>query len=57
MRDVFAIGPLHAISPAPAAATSLWHEDNGCMAWLHGQEDRSVVYVSLGARSLAVITR
>ncbi|XP_062186354.1 myricetin 3-O-rhamnoside 1,2-glucosyltransferase UGT709G2-like [Phragmites australis] len=55
MRDVFAIGPLHAISPAPAVATSLWREDDGCMAWLDGQADRSVVYVSLG--SLAVISK
>ncbi|XP_062189995.1 myricetin 3-O-rhamnoside 1,2-glucosyltransferase UGT709G2-like [Phragmites australis] len=54
MRDVFAIGPLHAMSPAPAAASSLWREDEGCMSWLDGQADRSVVYVSLG--SLAVIS-
>uniref|UniRef100_A0A0E0LKS9 Glycosyltransferase n=1 Tax=Oryza punctata TaxID=4537 RepID=A0A0E0LKS9_ORYPU len=49
MRDVFAIGPLHAMFPAPAAATSLWREDDGCLAWLDGQTDRSVVYVSLGS--------
>ncbi|CAN6168126.1 unnamed protein product [Urochloa humidicola] len=56
MRDVFAVGPLHAMpSPAPAPASSLWREDDGCVAWLDGQADRSVVYVSLG--SLAVITR
>ncbi|KAF0906632.1 hypothetical protein E2562_012214 [Oryza meyeriana var. granulata] len=55
MRDVFAIGPLHAMSPAPAAAAgSLWREDDGCLAWLDGQADRSVVYVSL--RSLTVIS-
>ncbi|KAF0906625.1 hypothetical protein E2562_012208 [Oryza meyeriana var. granulata] len=54
MRDVFAIGPLHAMSPAPAAASSLWRADNGCMAWLDGQASRSVVYVSLG--SLTVIS-
>uniref|UniRef100_A0A0E0EBC3 Uncharacterized protein n=1 Tax=Oryza meridionalis TaxID=40149 RepID=A0A0E0EBC3_9ORYZ len=54
MRDVFAVGPLHAMSPAPAAATSLWRADDGCVAWLDGQADRSVVYVSLG--SLTVIT-
>ncbi|XP_044318476.1 myricetin 3-O-rhamnoside 1,2-glucosyltransferase UGT709G2-like [Triticum aestivum] len=55
MRDVFAIGPLHAMSAAPASATSLWREDDGCMAWLDGHADRSVVYVSLG--SLAIISR
>ncbi|CAL5086669.1 unnamed protein product [Urochloa decumbens] len=54
MRDVFAVGPLHAMSPAPAVATSLWREDDGCVAWLDGQADRSVVYVSLG--SLAVMS-
>ncbi|KAF7092959.1 hypothetical protein CFC21_095402 [Triticum aestivum] len=55
--DVFAVGPLHAASSSRSAAssnTSLWQEDEGCMAWLDGQGDRSVVYVSLG--SLAVIT-
>ncbi|XP_040382240.1 7-deoxyloganetic acid glucosyltransferase-like [Oryza brachyantha] len=57
MCDVFAIGPLHAMSPAPAAAAaagSQWREDDGCLAWLDGQADRSVVYVSLG--SLTVIS-
>ncbi|XP_004963489.1 7-deoxyloganetic acid glucosyltransferase [Setaria italica] len=52
MRDVFAIGPLHAMpsSAAPAAAAgSLWREDDGCVAWLDGHADRSVVYVSLGS--------
>ena len=54
-RDVFAIGPLHAASPAaPAVASSLWREDDGCTAWLDGHADRSVVFVSLG--SLAVIS-
>ncbi|CAL5072673.1 unnamed protein product [Urochloa decumbens] len=56
MRDVFAVGPVHAMpSPSPAPASTLWIEDDGCVAWLDGQADRSVVYVSLG--SLAVITR
>ncbi|XP_040255682.3 myricetin 3-O-rhamnoside 1,2-glucosyltransferase UGT709G2-like [Aegilops tauschii subsp. strangulata] len=52
-RDVFAVGPLHASSRA-AASASLWREDDGCMAWLDGHGDRSVVYVSLG--SIAVIS-
>ncbi|XP_020179519.1 myricetin 3-O-rhamnoside 1,2-glucosyltransferase UGT709G2 [Aegilops tauschii subsp. strangulata] len=51
--DVFAVGPLHARSRF-AASASLWREDDECMAWLDGHDDRSVVYVSLG--SLAVIT-
>ncbi|CAN6374755.1 unnamed protein product [Urochloa humidicola] len=55
MRDVFAVGPLHAMpSRSRAPASSLWSEDDGCMAWLDSQADRSVVYVSLG--SLAVIS-
>ncbi|CAN6205398.1 unnamed protein product [Urochloa humidicola] len=51
-RDVFAVGPVHAMHPTPSS--SLWREDEGCMAWLDGQADRSVVYVSMG--SLAVIS-
>ena len=56
MRGVFAVGPLHAMSPAPAVATSLWRPDDGCMAWLDSQAEaaRSVVYISLG--SLTVIS-
>ncbi|KAL6639307.1 hypothetical protein ACP70R_023037 [Stipagrostis hirtigluma subsp. patula] len=54
MRDVFAIGPLHAMSPAPAAASSLWRQDDSCTAWLDSHADRSVVYLSLG--SLAMIS-
>uniref|UniRef100_A0A0E0LKT1 Glycosyltransferase n=1 Tax=Oryza punctata TaxID=4537 RepID=A0A0E0LKT1_ORYPU len=54
MRDVFAIGPLHTMFPAPAAAGSLWRADDGCMAWLDVLPDRSVVYMSLG--SLTVIS-
>jgi len=48
MRDMFAIGRLHAMP-----ASSLWTEDDGAVAWLDGQADQSVVFVSLG--SLAVI--
>uniref|UniRef100_A0A0D9WYX5 Glycosyltransferase n=1 Tax=Leersia perrieri TaxID=77586 RepID=A0A0D9WYX5_9ORYZ len=55
MRDVFAIGPLQDMFPAPAGAASLWRADDACMAWLDGKTDRSVVYVSLG--SLTVISR
>ncbi|CAN6205403.1 unnamed protein product [Urochloa humidicola] len=54
MRDLFAVGPLHAMSPAAAASSSLLREDDGCMAWLDGQPDRSVVYASL--ESLATIS-
>ncbi|CAL5083007.1 unnamed protein product [Urochloa decumbens] len=53
MHDLFAVGPLHAMSPA-AATCSLLREDDGCVEWLDGQADRSVVYVSLG--SLATIS-
>ncbi|TVU39084.1 hypothetical protein EJB05_12487, partial [Eragrostis curvula] len=48
------VGPLHAMCPAPAAATSLWRQDDGTAAWLEVHADRSVVYVSLG--SLAVFS-
>ncbi|KAF8692287.1 hypothetical protein HU200_039896 [Digitaria exilis] len=54
VRDVFAIGPLHATSTRSAGTGSLWPEDDGCVAWLDGHADRSVVYVSLG--SLAVMS-
>ncbi|XP_047042904.1 myricetin 3-O-rhamnoside 1,2-glucosyltransferase UGT709G2-like [Lolium rigidum] len=53
MSDVFAVGPLHAAAGTTRTA-SLWREDDGCIAWLDGHEDRSVVYVSLG--SLTVIS-
>ncbi|GJN07415.1 hypothetical protein PR202_ga25245 [Eleusine coracana subsp. coracana] len=36
MRDVFAVGPLHALSPAPASATSLWAQDGGFHEFLAG---------------------
>jgi hypothetical protein len=55
VRDVFAVGPLHTMSPDPAAATSLWRQDDGTAAWLDPRAVRSVVYVSLG--SLAVLSR
>jgi hypothetical protein len=57
MRDVFAVGPLHAFPGTRSTETapvSLWREDDGCMAWLDEHKDRSVVYVSLG--SLTVIS-
>jgi hypothetical protein len=56
MRDVFSVGPLHAAAGTTSTATtaSLWREDDRCMAWLDGHDDRSVVYVSLG--SLTVIS-
>uniref|UniRef100_A0ACD5UMC0 Uncharacterized protein n=1 Tax=Avena sativa TaxID=4498 RepID=A0ACD5UMC0_AVESA len=53
-RDVFAVGPLHAMFQAPAAGGALWREDDGCTAWLDGHADRTVVYVSVG--SFAVIS-
>ncbi|CAL4911031.1 unnamed protein product [Urochloa decumbens] len=56
MRDVFAIGPLHAMAPPAPPAGSLWREDDGCVAWLDGHADRSVVYVSLAHISHAEFT-
>ncbi|XP_003563101.1 7-deoxyloganetic acid glucosyltransferase [Brachypodium distachyon] len=54
MRDLFAVGPLHAMFQAPGAGGALWREDDACMRWLDAQADGTVVYVSLG--SLAVIS-
>lgn len=39
MRDVYAIGPLHAMFQAPASGGALWREDDGCTAWLDGHAD------------------
>ncbi|OAY65132.1 7-deoxyloganetic acid glucosyltransferase, partial [Ananas comosus] len=61
MPVTYAVGPLHALrsgsgsEPAPARAASLWREDRTCVAWLDGQPERSVVYVSFG--SFAVMSR
>ena len=57
MRDVFSVGPLHAAAGAKSTTmtASLWREDDGCMAWLDGHQERSVVYVSLG--SMTVISK
>lgn len=56
MRDVFAVGPLHA-RPARArhAAAETEHmseDDMSLTAWLDGHEDRSVVYVNLGSLTI-----
>jgi UDP:flavonoid glycosyltransferase YjiC (YdhE family) len=44
---IFSIGPMHKI--ASASSSSLWEEDNSCLAWLDKQSCNSVVYVSLGS--------
>ncbi|KAJ9565270.1 hypothetical protein OSB04_001236 [Centaurea solstitialis] len=44
---VFAVGPLHKITPSPP--TSFLEEDTSCIAWLDKQAPKSVVYVSLGS--------
>uniref|UniRef100_A0A8I6YZK8 Glycosyltransferase n=2 Tax=Hordeum vulgare subsp. vulgare TaxID=112509 RepID=A0A8I6YZK8_HORVV len=60
MRDVFAVGPLHARrarARQAAAETETEHvsgDDMSLTAWLDGHEDRSVVYVNLG--SLTIIS-
>ncbi|GJN25011.1 hypothetical protein PR202_gb12793 [Eleusine coracana subsp. coracana] len=45
---VFAIGPLHKLSPA-ALSSSLLQQDRGCLAWLDSQPPASVLYVSFGS--------
>ncbi|XP_059430955.1 UDP-glycosyltransferase 76E2-like [Corylus avellana] len=44
---IFSIGPMHKI--ASASSSSLWEEDNSCLAWLDKQSCNSVIYVSLGS--------
>nr|TKW31296.1 hypothetical protein SEVIR_2G096300v2 [Setaria viridis] len=46
---VFAVGPLHLLSRAPAEQTTLRAPDGGCLAWLDTRPPRSVLYVSLGS--------
>ncbi|KAM3279977.1 hypothetical protein ACQJBY_047018 [Aegilops geniculata] len=55
MRDVFAVGPLHARPAARHAAAEAQHvssDDMSLSAWLDGHEDRSVVYVNLGSLTI-----
>ncbi|CAA7026725.1 unnamed protein product [Microthlaspi erraticum] len=44
---IFAIGPSH--THFPASSSSLLTPDETCMPWLDKQEDKSVIYVSLGS--------
>jgi hypothetical protein len=46
---VFDIGPLHKISPASAASSSLIRQDHGCLEWLNSRAPASVLYVSFGS--------
>ncbi|KAF7076152.1 hypothetical protein CFC21_080846 [Triticum aestivum] len=54
VRDVFAVGPLHARPAARHAAehVSRSSDDMSLSAWLDGHEDRSVVYVNLGSLTI-----
>uniref|UniRef100_A0A0E0EPK0 Glycosyltransferase n=1 Tax=Oryza meridionalis TaxID=40149 RepID=A0A0E0EPK0_9ORYZ len=57
MRDVFAVGPLHArVATNTTGIAVEKHEDDdddyGCRAWLDGHDDRSVVYVNLGSLTI-----
>ncbi|KAL1196993.1 UDP-glycosyltransferase 76C2 [Cardamine amara subsp. amara] len=44
---IFAIGPFH--SYFSASSSSLFKQDETCIPWLDNQEDKSVIYVSLGS--------
>jgi UDP:flavonoid glycosyltransferase YjiC (YdhE family) len=46
---VFDIGPLHKVSPASAASSSLLRQDHGCLEWLNSQAQAFVLYVSFGS--------
>ncbi|KAM0851786.1 hypothetical protein ACQ4PT_052198 [Festuca glaucescens] len=46
---VFDIGPLHKVSPASAASSSLLRQDHGCLKWLNSRAPASVLYVSFGS--------
>ncbi|KAD6119780.1 hypothetical protein E3N88_11051 [Mikania micrantha] len=45
---VFAVGPLHKITPSPSVTCS-HQEDTGCITWLDKQPPKSVVYISFGS--------
>ncbi|CAH8389734.1 unnamed protein product [Eruca vesicaria subsp. sativa] len=47
MVPVFAIGPFH--SYFSASSSSLFRQDDTCIHWLDNQDDKSVIYVSLGS--------
>nr|XP_043637037.1 UDP-glycosyltransferase 76H1-like [Erigeron canadensis] len=44
---VFAVGPLHKITPSPQ--TNFLKEDISCITWLDKQAPKSVVYISFGS--------
>ncbi|XP_024981568.1 UDP-glycosyltransferase 76H1-like [Cynara cardunculus var. scolymus] len=44
---VFAVGPLHKITPSPP--TSFLEADTSCISWLDKQAPKSVIYVSFGS--------
>ncbi|VVB13378.1 unnamed protein product [Arabis nemorensis] len=44
---IFAVGPFHGYFSA--SSSSLFAQDETCVPWLDNQEDKSVIYVSLGS--------
>ncbi|KAL6634617.1 hypothetical protein ACP70R_027288 [Stipagrostis hirtigluma subsp. patula] len=54
---VYTVGPLASLAedvvpaggPLDAMSSSLWMEDDACLAWLDGRRPRSVVYVNYGS--------
>ena len=48
-RPVFAVGPLHMMTPSLSVHSSLLTEDRSCLDWLDTQRPNSVLYVSFGS--------
>lgn len=44
---IFAVGPLHKISPNPSSGSH--QEDTSCVTWLDKQPPKSLVYISFGS--------
>lgn len=48
---LYTIGPLHVVAGATSyrSNSSLWKEEESCLAWLDSQPSKSVLYVNFGS--------